>query len=101
MPSTLAAQAHALARTGNEAEALAIVAELESRGKSPGRGYASPVLIAYAYEGLGKKEEVFNWLNRAVMERDGWLLSLNSFPRFESLRSEPAFKDILHRVGLP
>jgi TolB-like protein/Tfp pilus assembly protein PilF len=101
MPSTLAAQAHALARTGNEAEALAIVTELESRGDSPGRGYASPVLIAYAYEGLGKKEEVFNWLNRAVMERDGWLVLLNSFPRFESLRSEPEFKDVLLRVGLP
>jgi hypothetical protein len=59
------------------------------------------VLIAHVYEGLGKKEEVFNWLNRAVTERDGWLVLLNSFPRFESLRSEPEFKDILHRVGLP
>ena len=101
MPPTLAIQAYAYAKSGDEANALSILAGLESRRESPDRGYASPVLIAYVYEGLGKTEDAFNWLEKAFMERDGWLVFLNSFPRFESMRGEPRFKDILHRLGLP
>jgi len=101
IPPTLAIQAYAYAKSGDEANALSILAELESRRESPGSSYASAVLIAYVYEGLGKTEDAFNWLEKAFMERDGWLVFLNSFPRFESMRGEPRFKDILHRLGLP
>ena len=101
MPSTLAMQAHAYARSGDEASALSILAKLEDLRKVPGRGYASPMLIAYGYEGLGRAEDAFNWLELAIEERDGWLVFLNSFPRFESLRNDPRFAEILHQVGLP
>lgn len=101
LPPTLAVLAHAYAKSGDEANALTLLAELESLRESPGRGYGSPLLIAYVYEGLGKTEEALNWLERAVTERDGWLVYLNAFPRFESLRDEPRFKDILRRLGLP
>jgi len=101
MPSTLAIQAHALAKTGKESEALAIVVELEGRRGSTGRGYASPTLIAYVYEGLGRIEDALDWLEQAVEERDGWLVYVNSFPRFESLRDEPRFEDLLRRLALP
>ena len=101
MPPTLAMQAYAYAKLGDEANALAILAVLESRRDSPGHGYAPPVLIAYVYEGLGRTEDALEWLEKAITERDGWLVFLNSFPRFESLRDEPRFKDILRRLGLP
>jgi serine/threonine-protein kinase len=101
LPSTLAIQAYAHAVSGDEATALAILSELESRRQSPGRGYASPVLIACVYEGLGQTDEALNWLEQAVTERDGWLVSMNAFPRFETLRGDPRFENILRRVGLP
>jgi TolB-like protein/Tfp pilus assembly protein PilF len=101
MPSTLAVQAHAYAKSGNEASALAVLADLEERREAPQPGYVSPVLIAYVCEGLGRTDDALNWLDTAVEERDGWLILLNSFPRFESLRAEPRFKDIQHRLGLP
>jgi serine/threonine-protein kinase len=101
IPSTLAVQAHAYARSGNEDEALAIVAELEALRGSTGRGYASSVLIAYVYEGLGRTADALAWLEQAVEERDGWLVYIDVFPRFESLRGEPRFQDVLRRVGLP
>lgn len=101
MPSTLAALAYACARSGNEEQARAILAQLEQRRESPEHGYAPPLLIAYVYEGLGQTEATFSWLERAIEERDGWLTNLATFPPFESVRDDPRFKDILRRVGLP
>ena len=101
MPSTLAMQAYAYAKSGDEARALEILAELENRRETPGRGYISPVLIAYVYEGLSKTEDAFNWLETAINERDGWLVFLNAYPRFDSLRGDPRFEDILKTLGLP
>lgn len=101
LSSTLAIQAYAHAKSGDEAMALAILSELESRRQSPGQGYASPVLIACVYEGLGRADEALNWLQQAITERDGWLVFMNSFPRFETLRGEPRFEKILLQVGLP
>jgi TolB-like protein/Tfp pilus assembly protein PilF len=101
LASALAIQAYAHAVSGDEATALAILSELQSRRQSPGRGYASPVLIAFVYEGLGQTDEALNWLELAITERDGWLILMNSFPRFETLRGDPRFENILRRVGLP
>ena len=77
------------------------VVELEGRRGSTGRGYASPTLIAYVYEGLGRIEDALDWLEQAVEERDGWVVYVNSFPRFESLRDEPRFEAVLRRLALP
>jgi adenylate cyclase len=101
IPSTLAAQAHALARAGDRAQARAILAQLEHGSGHTGRGYAPPLLIAYVHEGLGDTEETFAWLERAISERDSWLTSLGTFPPFESVRDDPRFRDILRRIGLP
>jgi TolB-like protein/Tfp pilus assembly protein PilF len=101
VPSALAMQAYARGKSGDEAGALEILAELKSRRESPNRGYVAPVLIAHVYEGLGKTEDAINWLEKALAERDGWLILLNTYPRFESLRGDTRFEEILGRVGLP
>ncbi|HEY5776275.1 MAG TPA: tetratricopeptide repeat protein [Xanthomonadales bacterium] len=101
MPPTLAVLAYAFAKSGDEVQALTTLEKLESVREPPNPGYAPPLLIAYVYEGLGKNEDALHWLEQAVIERDGWLVNINVFPRFESLRDEPRFKDILLRIGLP
>ncbi len=101
MPSTLAVQARVYAKSGDEENALAVLAQLHDRRESPRRGYVSPVLIAYVYEGLGRTEDALDWLETAFEEHDGWLVLLNVFPRFESLRAEPRFRDIRYRLNLP
>jgi tetratricopeptide (TPR) repeat protein len=101
MPPTLAILANAHAKSGDRESALALLAELEEVRASPERGYASPVLMAYVYEGLGEAALAMDWLELAVTERDGWLTNLNSFPRFDSLRDQPRFRDVLRRVNLP
>jgi len=101
MPPTLAMLAYAYAKSGDEKSAMAILEELINLRENPDRGYAPAFLIAYIYAGLGRTGDALDWLEQAVEDRDGWLIYLNTYPRFDSLRGEPRFKDILQRLQLP
>jgi hypothetical protein len=60
--------------------------------------FASPVAAGYAR--LGKADEAFEWLDRALRERDGGVLEVRAGPLFQPLRSDPRWKTFLRRVGL-
>lgn len=47
------------------------------------------------------KEQSFAWLERACPARDARLHRFKVDPRFDSLRSDLRFADLLNRVGLP
>ena len=56
---------------------------------------------AFIYVGLGQKDEAFEWLQKAYEARSPWLVfALKPDPRFDSLRSEPRFADLLRRMNL-
>jgi TolB-like protein/DNA-binding winged helix-turn-helix (wHTH) protein len=61
---------------------------------------ASPSMVAEIYAHLGDTDMAFKWLERAYQERDGFLLTLRD-PQWQALRSDPRFKDLIRRVGLP
>ncbi len=63
--------------------------------------YVSPAFVASIYASLGEKDEAFLWLEHAYAERDNWLSFLKVDPRFDTLRSDPRFQDLLRRIGLP
>jgi TolB-like protein/Tfp pilus assembly protein PilF len=63
--------------------------------------YVSPLRIAELYALLGEKNEAFVWLEKAFQEHTGDLMKLNSYPLWDSLRSDMRFKDLVRRVGLP
>ena len=50
------------------------------------------------YAGLGDKDQALKWLQEAYEERAGWLVYLNVDPRYDSLRSDPRFTDLLRRM---
>ncbi len=64
------------------------------------RRYISPYLFAVVYVGLGDKEQAFAWLEKAYQDRSFWLIWLKVEPRFDSLRDDPRFQDLLRRIGL-
>ncbi len=97
-PEALAALGHAFAASGRRDEALRTLKELERM--SEGR-YVSPLDFAILYAGLGDKERTLEQLERAAEDRVGWLINLGVEPRFDALRSEPRFQDLLRRTGLP
>jgi pentatricopeptide repeat protein len=87
----------AYAHAGRRADALRLLAELKRRRQS---GYVPSAAFINAYLGLGDDEEAFAWLERGYQERSPILQFLNVHPHFDSIRSDPRFADLVHRVGL-
>ena len=86
------------AAVGNRSEALAIARELEDEfagGEADGRD------VAVVYAGLGDNDKVFAWLEKDFQSRNSSLDELRLEVPFTPLRSDPRFKDLLRRMGLP
>jgi tetratricopeptide (TPR) repeat protein len=89
---------YALAKSGKEAEARSILKILL---KSSAERYVSPYNIALIYNGLGKTDETLAWLERAYAQRIQRMVFLKVEPKWNNLRSDPRFQDLVRRVGLP
>ncbi len=63
--------------------------------------YLSPAHLALPHLALGDREAALQDLERAYRERSGWqLLFLAVEPRFDPLRTDPRFRDLLRRLRL-
>jgi hypothetical protein len=64
-----------------------------------------PINVAAFYAAAGDKDRAFYWLEQAYKHRGQAfgipMLFLNREPELEPLRSDPRYKDLLRRVGLP
>jgi TolB-like protein/DNA-binding winged helix-turn-helix (wHTH) protein/Tfp pilus assembly protein PilF len=88
--------AHAYAVSGRPEEATKIARGLESgNDQSP----SADANIALIYVGLGDQDQAMSWLDKAYNARFNPSILLR--PAFDPLRSDPRFKDLLHRIGLP
>ena len=85
------------ARAGKAEAALQIIARLEEQVRKDGIGRYE---VALVYAGLNDKKDAFKWLEDAYRAHDVGLIYLKVDPCLEPLRSDPQFKDLLHRVGL-
>ncbi len=97
-PAALAMLGHAQALAGQAKEARAGLKELK---KLSAQHYVPPVRVGLIHAALEEKQQAFEWLEKAYRERSHWLLFLNVDPIFDPLRSDPRFRDLLRRVGLP
>ncbi len=88
--------ARAYAASGERSEAEALLHELETQS-APG----SPVHaeIAAIYASLGDADRAMSWLEQAFQEQFNPSVLLR--PGFDPLRSNPRFKALLRRIGLP
>jgi eukaryotic-like serine/threonine-protein kinase len=62
--------------------------------------YISPVAFAMLHAGLGETDRVFEWLDRAMDDRRGWLVYLKVEPVLDPVRSDPRFARLLERMRL-
>jgi TolB-like protein/Tfp pilus assembly protein PilF len=90
--------AYALAKEGKTAEARAVVEDLV---RISNQRYVPGYSIANAFNGLGDRENALAWLERGFQEHDVRLIFLKVDPKWNNLRSEPRFQDLMRRVGLP
>jgi len=94
----IAGLGRAYAMAGKRNEAQKELAELQELSK---QRYVSPGLFALIYAALGDKDQAFAWLEKAVAEHDLFTARLKVDQRFDPLRSDPRFADLVKRVGLP
>lgn len=83
--------------TGRKSEAQTILNRLLSTSKKV------PIAahhFALIYVGMGKKDEAFAWLEKAYEQHSPMMAWLEVDQRFDSLREEPRFQDLMRRVGL-
>ena len=76
-------------------------AQLETLLETAKDRYVSPMFFVILYAHLNRKEEAFEWLEKAYQERSSWLVFLKTDPQFENLRSDPRFIRMVKKVGLP
>jgi eukaryotic-like serine/threonine-protein kinase len=95
--SLLATLAYAYGVLGEKQEAEKILQDLLEQSK---RQYVSPYSFALIHIGLEDKDQAFEYLEKAFEQREDAMISLKVNPRFDSLRTDPRFQDLLKRLGL-
>ena len=88
---------YAYAKLGHRAAARAVLSKLESLTKEK-RDSFSEALI---YTALGDTNRAFKRLQEACEEHNYWITTVKTDPRFNDLRSDSRYADLLPRMGLP
>ncbi len=94
----LAGLGHVYAISGNKSEARRLLDELKQLSAQE---HVPATSMALIYAGLGEKDQAFAWLEKGYQERLFQMQSLTAEPRWDSLRSDPRFQDLMRRIGLP
>jgi tetratricopeptide (TPR) repeat protein len=95
-PDDLCQLAHAYGTAGRRNDALRMIRLVLDRRANT---FIPAADIAYAYAGLGDREQFFTWLDRALEDRSEFLTMLNVDPAVDPMRNDPRFKAALRRIG--
>jgi serine/threonine-protein kinase len=85
----------AYARAGRKAEARRLAENLLALAHTR---HFSPAYLAMIYMGLDEKAQAFAWLEKAYADRSDWILEMGVEPEFDLLRSDPRFRELMHRL---
>jgi tetratricopeptide (TPR) repeat protein len=97
--SALSVLGQAYAKLGRRTDALRLLDTLLGKSREE---YVNPLHIARIYAGLGDRTRAFDWLEKAYPRAgaSAWPLRLAD-PMFDEFRSEPRFRLLLKKIGLP
>ncbi|HZM51585.1 MAG TPA: winged helix-turn-helix domain-containing protein [Vicinamibacteria bacterium] len=87
----------ACGRAGQKDRAHALREELLAGSAS---AYVSPFAIALISIGLDDADGAFEWMDRAIEERDPFVIPLLSYPILDPLRADPRYLCLLARMNL-
>ena len=97
LPLARAFAAYALAKGGRQAEALAILDQLEELSR---QRHVPAYARMWCYLGLGDYERTIEWMENGYQQRDSGLPHVGIFRAFRPLHPDPRFQDLLRRLGL-
>jgi hypothetical protein len=82
---------------GRKDKVLEILDRLDELAKER---YVSPIHYANVFFGLGEIEKMFEYLDKAWVERSPMMVLLKASPWVDPMRSDPRFKSLLKKIGL-
>lgn len=95
---TLGTLGNLYGRAGRTAEARQLLEELTARRRST---YVPASALAFVHSGLGEQRESLEWISRGIQERDPIVVTaLKPSPTYDTLRSHPAYQDLLRKMNL-
>ena len=94
---SVAFEGYALAKLGKRDEARTA---LNGLLKLSQERFVPPYHIALIYNGLGDHDQALAWLERGFEQRDPKMVFLKVEPKWNNLRNDPHFVDLMRRVGL-
>ena len=87
------------AKAGRTSEAAAIVDQAQKQVLVD-HLRNDPYAIAKVYAGLGEADKAFEWLEKALREREGRMTLIKVDALLNELHADPRFPELLKRVGL-
>lgn len=97
-PLYVAALAHALAGAGRRPDAERQLRRLVNLSSAQ---YVPPVQISIMHAGLGDTHQAIEWLEKGIDERSAGMVWIKQDPRFDALRGDSRFQDIVRRLRFP
>jgi hypothetical protein len=91
----IAAHGHIAGLCGQPSRALEDLRRFDEIARSR---FVTSYGYALIYTGLRDNEQALIWLRKAVEERSHWLVWIRVDPRFDALRSDPRFQQIVAAV---
>jgi hypothetical protein len=88
---------YVLGSAGRAAEAQSAMERLKELSR---RYPVDPAAFAWAYIGMGKKDETLDALEKAYARHSNMMDTLKVEPAWDPLRDDPRFQSLVHRVGL-
>jgi serine/threonine-protein kinase len=82
---------------GNVEQAHGVLDELHEMAR---RSYVPPSCFAQIHSQLGETDAAFEWVERAIQQRDPVIVFLKTFPGFDPLHSDPRFPVMLRQMNL-
>jgi hypothetical protein len=78
-----------------------VEANLTQISSRPAQAQLPPFVMAAWCAQLDRRDEALKWLEEGYTERDFRMTLLSVAYEFNGLRSDPRFKDLVRRMGLP
>ena len=96
-PRFVSALGHSYAISGQRRMAEETLVRLKEQAK---HRYVAPYDIAVIYIGLQEKDQSLKYLEMAYEDRSWWMTWLRVDPRFDSIRGDPRYQNLIRRMNL-
>jgi hypothetical protein len=97
-PQMAAGERRAFQQGGERGYYRWLIAQREALAKTR---YISPVELASYHALLGEREPALALLNEGADQRSPAILNIQTDPAFDFLHSDPRYRELIKRVGLP